>query len=76
MRVAGEVRLLDALDGVLPGSRYCSYRAFLVADLELNVFNFGIEVELHACLLQIFLHGQDHRLVLVVAGEAQGAEVG
>ena len=33
-------------------------------------------MELHPRLLQIGHHGQDHGLVLVVPGEAQGAEVG
>ena len=36
----------------------------------------GVVLEVHTGLLQIAHHGKDHGLVLVVAGETQGAEVG
>ena len=46
-----------------------------LAAVELHVDHLHAEVELHARLFQILHHGQDHALVLVVTGEAQGLEV-
>ena len=45
-------------------------------EVELHVHHPGVEVELDAVRLQVLEHGQDHGLILVVAGEAQGGEVG
>ena len=44
--------------------------------VERNVRDLCIVVELHAEALEVLDHGQDHRLVLVVAGEAQRRKVG
>ena len=40
-----------------------------------HVDDLGVVVELHAEAFQVLDHGQDHRLVLVVAGKAQGCEI-
>ena len=44
--------------------------------VERNVRDLCVVVELHAEALEVLDHGQDHRLVLVVAGEAQRRKVG
>ena len=40
-----------------------------------HVDDLGVVVELHAEAFQVLDHGQDHRLILVVAGKAQGCEI-
>ena len=74
--VARKGGLLDSLNRVLTGASDGAARTFAAAYLEHHVFDLGVKVELHAVRLEIALHGQNHRLVLVVAGEAQGAKVG
>ena len=44
-------------------------------DGEFDVLDLGVVSEFHAMRFQIFDHGQNHRLVLVVAGESQCGEV-
>ena len=48
---------------------------FAVIDIKNNICHFGVELEVHTCCLQILLHGKDQRLVLVVLGELQSAEI-
>ena len=48
---------------------------FAIIDIKNNICDFGVELEVHTCCLQILLHGKDQRLVLVVLGELQGTEV-
>ena len=74
--VALEMRLLDALDGVLPGTGYGALGSSAAADGKADVLHLRVEVELHARLLKVGHHGQNHGLVLVVAREAQRGEVG
>ena len=73
--VAREGRLLDALDGVLAGAGARALRALAATDGELDILDLRVEVELHAGGLEVLDERQDHRLVLVVAGEAQSGEV-
>ena len=47
-----------------------------VSAVKFHVAHLHAVVELHAVALQILHHGQDHGLILVVLGEAQGGEVG
>ena len=47
-----------------------------VGAVELHVADLDAVVELDVVALQILYHGQDHGLILVVLGEAQGGEVG
>ena len=49
---------------------------FAALDLEADVGDLGLILELHAVVFQIGDHGQDDGLILVVAGKAQGGEVG
>ena len=49
--------------------------AGLVA-VELHVGHLNAIVELNAEALQVFHHGQDHRLILVIPGKAQSLKVG
>ena len=49
---------------------------FAAGTVEGDVRDLGVIVELNAEALQVLDHGQDHRLVLVVAGEAQRRKVG
>ena len=74
--VARKGGLLDSLDRVLAGASDGAARTLAATYLEHHVFDLGVKVELHTVRLEIALHGQDHRLVLVIAGEAQGAKVG
>ena len=55
----------------LDGFRYL----FAVLFLKYHIGDFGAELEVHAGVLQVLLHGQDQGFVLVVLGELQGAEV-
>ena len=64
--------LLRAVDPALDGGG----RLSAVPDVEDHIGDFGAEAEVHPRLLQVLLHGQDQGLVLVVAGELQGTEVG
>ncbi len=52
---------------------FCHFPAAL--RLKNNICYFCVKAEFHACRFQIFLHGQDQRLVLVVFREFQRAEV-
>ena len=40
-----------------------------------NVGNLGIELELYACVLQVFLHRKDQGFILIVFGEFQCTEI-
>ena len=73
--IALEMRLLDALDGVLPGAGHGALGSSAAADGKADVLHLRVEVELHARLLKVGHHGQNHGLVLVVACEAQRGEV-
>ena len=44
-------------------------------DVKSDVADLGVVVELHAVPLQIADHRQDHRLVLIIAGEAQRRKI-
>ena len=44
-------------------------------DIEENIRNTGIELELHACVLKVFLHRQDQGIILVVFCELQCREI-
>ena len=48
----------------------------LAIDIKFHVHDLGLIVELHAVVLQVSDHGQDDRFILVVAGKAQGGEIG
>ena len=63
-------------DRVLPGSSALTHGTHASADGECDVLHLHVVVELHAEAFQILDHRQDHRLVLVVAGETQRAEIG
>ena len=71
--VLGQVdgALLTVVQDVDAGRLLLAARA-----VERNVRDLCIVVELHAEALEVLDHGQDHRLVLVVAGEAQRRKVG
>ena len=49
---------------------------FGVVAAEAHVGHVGVELEVDAVGLKVVHHGQDHGLVLVVPGEAQGREIG
>ena len=49
---------------------------FAALDPELDIGDLGLVLEVHAVILQVGDHGQDDGLVLVVAGKAQGGEIG
>ena len=49
---------------------------FAALDPELDIGDLGLVLEVHAVVLQVGDHGQDDGLVLVVAGKAQGGEIG
>ena len=49
---------------------------FAAGAVEGDVRDLGVVVELNAEALQVLDHGQNHRLILVVAGEAQRRKVG
>ena len=60
---------------VLPGAGALAYGTHAAANREIDVLHLHVVVELHAEAFQILDHRQNHRLVLVVAGEPQRAEV-
>ena len=62
-------------DLVLPYTGVPTYRPIATADGELHVLHLRVVVELHVMAFQVGDHRQNHRLVLVVAGESQRAEV-
>ena len=58
------------------------YTAFNSGSNFLSVFkvkkyvcNFCVELKINACSLQIRLHGQDQRLILIIFGEFQSTEI-
>ena len=53
--------------------RRCNFFAFF--EFEDNVGDFGIELKIHACSFQIFLHRKNQGFVLIVFGEFQGTEI-
>ena len=53
----------------------CSCNLFVFFEFEDNVGDFGIELEVHTCSFQIFLHRKDQGFILIVFGEFQGTEI-
>ena len=54
----------------------CSSSTFPVMNVEKYVGDFCVELEVYACILQeLFLHGKDQGLVLIVFSEFQGTEI-
>ena len=53
--------------------RFCNLAS--VFDLKNDIGNFGIELEVNAHILQILLHRKDQRLILIVLGKFQCAEI-
>ena len=49
---------------------------FAVADVKVHVHHLGVEVELGPVILQVLYHGQDHGLILVIPGKAEGPQIG
>ena len=68
-------RGLDLLDRVLSDPGALAFGSVPAADRKLDVLDLGVVVELHAVRFEVLHHRQDHRLVLVVSGEPQRAEV-
>ena len=70
--------VLRQVQGLLPvrgGEADLPGGLFSAGDLEAHVHDLCAVVELHPGLLQVLDHGQNHGLILVVAREAQGAEI-
>ena len=49
---------------------------FLGSNIKLNIYNFGIIMELHSEAFQIFYHGEYHRFILIVPCKSQRLEIG
>ena len=60
---------------VLTGAGMRTYRSHASANLEIDILHLHVVVELHAESFQILDHRQNHRLILVVTGKTQRAEV-
>ena len=54
-------------------NRRCSLLSLLY--IKYNICYFGIELEIHTCFFQIFLHRQDQRFILIVLCKLQGTEI-
>ena len=63
--------LFGAVDLALDGRGHL----FALPDVKEDIGNFSAELEIHPRLFQVFLHGQNQRFVLVVAGELEGTEI-
>ena len=63
--------LLYAFDFALNGRS----DLFSIFEIEDHVCDLCIELEVNACILQIFLHRKDQGFVLVIFGEFQGTEI-
>ena len=62
---------LNTLDLAL--DRRCHFLA--IVNIKEYICDLGIELEVHTCILQIFLHRQDQGLILVVFCKFQGTEI-
>ena len=63
--------LLYAFDFALNGRS----DLFAIIEIEDHVCDLCIELEVNACILQIFLHWKDQGLILIVFGEFQSTEI-
>ena len=65
----------DSLLNTLYLALNSSCHFFAIVDIKDYIGNLCVELEVNACILQIFLHWKDQGFILVVFGEFQGAEI-